>query len=59
MAQGAAQAVNVAASEDSGRRSDGVRIGGKAGSEGGYIQCSGDRMFDSHPHSAPYVTEGR
>lgn len=34
MAQGAAQAVNVAASEDPGRRSDGVRIGGKAGSEG-------------------------
>lgn len=51
MGQGAVQAVNVAASEDPGRRSDGVGIGGKMGSEGGYRWCSGDRMFDSHPHT--------
>lgn len=40
-------AVTVAACEDPGRRSHGVKDGGKTGSEGGYRQCSGDSVFDS------------
>ena len=56
MAQGAVHAINMHVSEDPGKEKWwSMNGGGGAGSEGGYRQCSRDRMFDSYPHSGPWA----